>query len=190
MKEINVKIKLLNEKAVLPKYAHEIGDSGMDVYTMEEIIVGAGETVIIPLGFALEMNAGVECQVRNRSGIASKTMLRVSNTPGTVDAIYRGEVGVILTNTSDRDYAQGVVSAIDKDLEINQVYMEEGYGFHKFVEGKSYYKNAHATYVIPAGTRIAQLVFAPVYHANLEVVDELSETVRGDGAYGSSGTQK
>lgn len=74
--------------------------AGMDIYAavIEPIILAAGETKLIPTGFQMALPAGYEAQVRPRSGLALKKNISVLNTPGTIDADYRGEVGVILTN--------------------------------------------------------------------------------------------
>lgn len=96
-------VKIINKsKHELPQYATE-GASGMDVranldnpFTLEPF-----ERKLIPTGIYLEMPIGIECQVRPRSGLALKKGLTVLNSPGTVDADYRGEVGVILINLSN-----------------------------------------------------------------------------------------
>lgn len=94
---MKVKIKRLNESIKLPTYAHE-DDSGMDVYSPEEFIFFDNRVHIIKCGFCVEVPVGFELQVRPRSGLSSKTMLRVANAPGTIDAGYRDEVGIIMQN--------------------------------------------------------------------------------------------
>ncbi|MFJ8266792.1 dUTP diphosphatase [Peribacillus asahii] len=92
---MNVKIKKISEHAVIPKYAKQ-GDSGFDLVAIEDVVIEPGETKKIPTGLAFEIPQGYELQVRPRSGITSKTKLRVQL--GTVDAGYRGEVSVIVDN--------------------------------------------------------------------------------------------
>jgi dUTP pyrophosphatase len=81
----------------LPSYATE-GSSGMDLRSSVECTLNAGETGLISTGFALEIPAGYEGQVRPRSGLAAKHQIGVMNSPGTIDSDYRGEVKIILTN--------------------------------------------------------------------------------------------
>jgi dUTP pyrophosphatase len=94
---MQVKIKRLNEFAVLPKYAHP-GDSGVDLYSTEEVVLWPGRTGLVSTGLSFEIPEGTEIQVRPRSGNSLKTALRVANSPGTIDSGYRGEVKVILDN--------------------------------------------------------------------------------------------
>ncbi len=89
----------------LPAYATE-HSAGMDLYASvdREQVVRAGETVLIPTGFAIAIPAGFEAQVRPRSGLALKHQMGILNSPGTIDADYRGEVKVILTNFGKQDF--------------------------------------------------------------------------------------
>ncbi len=96
--KINISIELCNENAVLPTYARE-GDAGMDIYAVEDTIIPAGRTKIIHTGLKVAIPEGYEIQVRPRSGLSLKSPLRVANSPGTIDAGYRDEIGVIMTNT-------------------------------------------------------------------------------------------
>lgn len=103
------------------------------------------ERVLVKTGLFLEIPSGYECQVRPRSGLALKKGITVLNAPGTIDADYRGEVGVILINLSNE------------------------------------------TFRIEDGERIAQLVFAKFEQADWEETEELSNTERGAGGFGSTG---
>ncbi len=89
----------------LPAYATE-HSAGMDLYAAvdREQVVRAGETVLIPTGFAIALPSGFEAQVRPRSGLALKHQMGILNSPGTIDADYRGEVKVILTNFGKQDF--------------------------------------------------------------------------------------
>lgn len=160
MNHINVKIQKLYPDVNTPFYASEKA-AGMDIcayFKNKEWAYGIGtdniyyrlmpnETKLMPTGIKVAIPDGYEMQVRPRSGLSLKTKLRIANSPGTVDADYRGEVCIIMENISDCDI------------------------------------------VITHGDRIAQLVFAPVVQANLEVVDSLDETARGEGGFGSTGSK-
>ena len=130
----------------LPTY--ETADSaGMDLraHLDQAIDLGPGERTLIPSGLHLEIPPGYEGQVRPRSGLALKQGLTLVNAPGTIDADYRGDIGVILINLSKEDQR------------------------------------------IEPGDRIAQLIFTPVTRAVLVEVDELENSVRGTGGFGSTG---
>ena len=101
-----MKIKVINRsRHPLPKYQTELS-AGMDLYANieEEISLASLERKLIPTGLFLELPAGFEAQVRPRSGLAIKNGITVLNAPGTVDADYRGEVGVILINLSKETF--------------------------------------------------------------------------------------
>ena len=129
---------------MIPQYAHE-GDAGMDVFSNEDVDIAPGESRLVKTGIAIELPDNTEAQVRPRSGLALKHGISVLNTPGTIDAGYRGEVGVILIN-----------------------------------HGK-------ATFHAEKGTRIAQMVIKPVLRVHVMEVNELSDTKRGAGGFGSTG---
>lgn len=101
--KIKVKIQKIHEDAVIPTYAHT-SDAGADVCAVEEVTLKPHETKIIPTGIKVSIPLGYEIQVRPRSGLSAKTNLRVANAPGTIDAGYLGEVGVIITNTGNLSY--------------------------------------------------------------------------------------
>jgi dUTP pyrophosphatase len=132
----------------LPSY-ETISSAGMDVRAVlsDQVTLKPLERALIKTGLFLEIPQGFECQVRPRSGLALKKGLTVLNSPGTIDADYRGEVGVILINLSSEEV------------------------------------------VIENGERIAQLVFAKVEQAQWEETNELSETERGSGGFGSTGVK-
>lgn len=137
--------KRLNELAVLPQYANP-GDAGMDLCSVEAKTVEPRGRALVKTGLAIELPAGFEAQVRPRSGLALKHGITVLNAPGTIDSGYRGEVGVILYNTSD------------------------------------------VPFNVEAGMRIAQMVIARVESVVVLEIDELSDTERGEGGFGSTGT--
>ena len=143
-----MKIKKLNENAVIPTYGTEYS-AGADLYacTEEDITINSGETKLIKTGIAMEIPVGYAGFIYARSGLASKKGLAPANKVGVIDADYRGEVMVALYNQSNKPQ------------------------------------------VIAAKERIAQLVIAPFLKVEFEEVDELTETVRGAGGFGSTGTK-
>lgn len=101
-----MKIKVINKSAhALPHY-ETIASAGMDLRAniTESITIGPLERAIVPTGIFMELPVGVEAQVRPRSGLAAKKGVTVLNAPGTIDADYRGEVGVILANLSNEPF--------------------------------------------------------------------------------------
>ena len=144
-----MKIQIINKsKHELPKYATSLS-AGMDLRAniSESRILKPLERSIVGTGLFIELPIGVEAQVRPRSGLAAKKGITVLNAPGTIDADYRGEIGVILVNLSNEDF------------------------------------------IIENGERIAQLVIAKHERAEWVQVEELSETDRGEGGFGSTGTK-
>ena len=142
-------IKIVNKSNnPLPKY-ESAQAAGMDLRTSidEPVTLQPLERKLFPTGLFLELPAGYEAQVRPRSGLAMKHGITVLNTPGTIDADYRGEVCVILVNLSDEPF------------------------------------------LIADGERIAQMVIARHEQAEWEPVEVLSETERGAGGFGHSGTK-
>ena len=140
-------IKIINKSIhKLPAY-ETIASAGMDLRAniSEAVILKPLARAIIKTGLFIELPVGFEAQVRPRSGLAAKQGLTVLNSPGTVDADYRGEIGVILVNLSNTDFK------------------------------------------IENGERIAQLVIAKHERAQWVEVQELNETSRGEGGFGSTG---
>jgi len=95
-----IKVELIHENAVLPKYAYP-SDSGFDLHAAEEVIIGPFGRALIPTGLKVSFEEGYEIQVRPKSGLAIKQGLTVLNTPGTVDQGYTGEIQVIVFNTNN-----------------------------------------------------------------------------------------
>lgn len=95
-----VKVELVHENAVLPKYAYP-SDSGFDLHATEEVIIGPFGRALVPTGLKVSFEEGYEIQVRPKSGLAIKQGLTVLNTPGTVDQGYTGEIQVIVFNTNN-----------------------------------------------------------------------------------------
>ena len=130
----------------LPAYATE-GSAGLDLMaalTTPVDLPPLGRAVV-PTGIAIALPTGYEAQVRPRSGLAAEHGITVLNAPGTIDADYRGEIGVMLVNLGD------------------------------------------APFRVEPGMRIAQMVIAPVSAVDWDEVEELPESRRGDGGFGSTG---
>ncbi len=100
MKEVvEVAIEICDPRARIPAYVRP-GDAGMDVSALETVTIKPGQTVIVKTGLKVAIPEGYEIQVRPRSGLSYKSPLRLANAPGTIDAGYRDEIGVIVQNTS------------------------------------------------------------------------------------------
>ncbi len=145
---MKIYFKKFNEEieSFLPAYQTE-HSSGMDLYSSntEDITLTPGEYKLIPTNMIIELPEGYEAQVRPRSGLALKYGITVLNSPGTIDADYRGEVKVLLINHGKNDF------------------------------------------IVKFGERIAQMIIAKYEKAELESREELTETIRGAGGYGSTG---
>ncbi len=94
---MKIKIIKLNEAAIIPSYSHP-GDVGLDLFSIEAKEILPGETQLINTGIAIALPPNTEAQIRPRSGLALKHSITVLNSPGTIDAGYRGEIGIILIN--------------------------------------------------------------------------------------------
>jgi len=90
-------IEKINENAVIPKRSNP-SDSGLDLSSVEDIVIESGEVKLVPTGWKMAVPPGYEIQIRPRSGLALRNKITVLNTPGTVDSSYRGEVKVIMFN--------------------------------------------------------------------------------------------
>jgi dUTP pyrophosphatase len=146
----NVEIKKMpgNEDVPVPQKMSDLA-SGFDLYAAVEqpLVLEPGARALIPTGFAMSMPAELEAQIRPRSGLAYKHGITALNSPGTIDADYRGEVKVLLIN------------------------------------------HGQEPFTIQRNERIAQMVLQVVPQIRLQLVDELSETVRGSGGFGHTGTK-
>jgi dUTP pyrophosphatase len=100
---MKLKIKKLNETAIIPHYAHPT-DAGLDLFSTLEATISPNKSKLIPTGIAIELPTGTEAQIRPRSGLALKHQITVLNSPGTIDEGYRGEIGVILINHGKSDF--------------------------------------------------------------------------------------
>jgi dUTP pyrophosphatase len=96
---VKIYLELCHAEAKMPCYA-KWGDAGMDIYAVEDRLIKPGQTVVVKTGLKVALPLGYELQIRPRSGLSLKTPLRVANSPGTIDAGYRDEVGIIMHNIS------------------------------------------------------------------------------------------
>jgi dUTP pyrophosphatase len=98
-----VRIKKLHRDALVPRYAHGPDeDAGMDLHSVEDVILAPGEIKLVPTGLAIELPSGYEAQIRPRSGLALKYGITLPNSPATIDPGYRGEIKVIMQNTGQQ----------------------------------------------------------------------------------------
>lgn len=98
-----LKIKKLNPDAVVPSYSHP-GDAGLDIFALDALTIGPGESKMVKTGISIELPPGTEGQVRPRSGLALKHQMTLLNSPGTIDEGYRGEIGVIVINHGKQSF--------------------------------------------------------------------------------------
>lgn len=176
--DLNVKVKRLHPDAIIPQYA-TLGAAGFDLVAVEDVIIEPGQTKLIPTGLAFEIPQGFEMQIRMRSGIAKRTPLRLPNAVGTIDSDYRAEVFMMFENTQRFDL--GDLYFDDREIRYATTIEAKNERIMEFVRDGSY--------VIRKGDRVAQAVIAPVMRAHIEEADELSETKRGGGGFGSTGTR-
>lgn len=172
---IQVPIELCHPDAKIPQYAH-IDDSGLDIYALDDYTIAPGETKLIPTGFKVALPPGYELQVRPKSGRALKTKLRIANTPGTIDAGYRDEVGVIVENVDPP------IRAIHPR---SQQIGKNTYQYLPITEGDIEYGQS---YTIGKGEKFAQLVLSEVPKAaffRVESVNEIGDN--RNGGFGSTG---
>lgn len=144
MSQLNIRVRLLHPDAHVPQRAHA-GDAGADLVSIDDVVLTPGQRAVVGTGVAVEIPVGWVGLIHPRSGLAARQGVTVLNTPGTIDAGYRGEIKVILYNAGS------------ESVEISR------------------------------GDRIAQLVLQQVELARFTVVEELSDTARADGGFGSTG---
>ena len=104
---MTLSFRRIHPDAVMPAYAHA-SEAGMDVRSVRELVIPPGGRALVPTGLVVNLPAGYEAQVRPRSGLALKAGVTVLNSPGTIDAGYRGEIGVILANFGQDDFKVNV----------------------------------------------------------------------------------
>ncbi|MFH1682767.1 MAG: dUTP diphosphatase [Candidatus Woesearchaeota archaeon] len=139
---MTIKIKKLNEDAIIPRYANP-GDAGMDFYSNENVLINPGERKLVSTGISMAIPEGYVGLIWDKSGIASKHGMKTM--AGVIDSSYRGEIKILLHNLNIEEYK------------------------------------------IEKGNKIAQMLIQPVEQKEIIEVDELSETERGAGGFGSTG---
>ena len=139
-----LKVKKISDKAILPSFAHP-GDAGMDIFSIESKTLEPGKSYLVKTGISIQLPKNTEAQIRPRSGLALKHTISLTNTPGTIDEGYRGEIGVVMIN----------------------------HGIDNFN--------------ITEGMKIAQMVIKPTYEVKITEVNDLNDTSRGEGGFGSTG---
>lgn len=142
---VEISIKRLDPELPLPAYSHP-GDAGADLYSAVDLTLDPGERALVPTGIAFALPEGYVGLVHPRSGLAARHGISVVNSPGTIDAGYRGEVKVCLVNTDPRE-----------------------------------------PFAVRRGDRIAQLVIQRFETAAFVEAEELPDSARGHGGYGSTG---
>lgn len=143
---VEVKVKKLVPEAKIPKIEHE-GDAGFDLYSTEDVILAPMERKLVGTGISISFDHGFEAQVRPKSGLAINHGITLLNTPGTIDAGYRGEIKVIMANLGDKEYK------------------------------------------VEKGKKICQVVFNKIETPKIKETEELEESVRGEGGFGSTGLE-
>jgi dUTP pyrophosphatase len=142
---LEILVTKLDNDAVIPTYAKP-GDAGADLYSISDLVLAPGERALVRTGISIALPYGYVGLVHPRSGLGLKNGISVVNTPGTIDAGYRGEIGVVLIN---------------HDL--------------------------HESFQVKKGDRIAQLVIQKIENAQFKLVNQLPESERSTGGYGSTG---
>ena len=142
---LEILVTKLDDDAVIPTYAKP-GDAGADLYSISELVLAPGQRALVKTGIAIAIPSGYVGLVHPRSGLGLKNGISVVNTPGTIDAGYRGEIGVVLIN-------------------------------HDLAE----------SFQVKIGDRVAQLVIQKVENAQFKVVNQLPDSERATGGYGSTG---
>ena len=100
---MKIRIKKLNNNAIIPNYQTE-ESAGFDLHSIDNYTLLAGERILVKTGLSMALEKGFELQIRPRSGLAFKHGITVLNTPGTIDSDYRGEIMILLFNTSKDDF--------------------------------------------------------------------------------------
>ena len=141
---MDIKVKLYDGcNDLMPVKAHS-DDAAYDLRSRVDMVLKPGRSMLVPTGVFIELPVGYEAQLRPRSGLALKHDLMLTNSPGTIDAGYRGEIGVIMFNAGTEPFP------------------------------------------VTRGDRIAQMVICRLPEVELVKAEELSETLRGEGGFGST----
>lgn len=174
---LEVNVKKINPNAKLPTYAHD-GDACFDLYAAQDVVISPGETKIVSTGLVFEVPAGHVMRIYPRSGISANRPLRLPNSPATIDAPYRGDIGIIIENTAPvkSEFVDAILPLSHKEEELSA---------YK-VTGRLQPVN---TVLIRKGERIAQADIIPIPKVVFNEVTEVTETNRGGSGYGGSGVK-
>lgn len=162
-RHVLIPIEYCHPDAKMPTYAH-LTDAGMDIYLTEDVTIHPGETKLIPTGIKVALPLGYELQVRPKSGRSLKSKLRIANTPGTIDAGYRDEIGIIVDN----------IDQVVKGGELDETGRLTGILWGSDI-------------TLSKGEKIAQLVLSEVPKAVFYEVESVS-TIENDGRNGGFGS--
>ena len=162
-RHVLIPIEYCREDAKMPTYAH-LTDAGMDVYLTEDVVIHPGETKLIPLGIKVALPLGYELQVRPKSGRSLKSKLRIANTPGTIDAGYRDEIGIIADN----------IDPVIRHADVDE-------------NGRLYNVLWGSDITLSKGEKIAQLVLSEVPKAVFYEVESVA-AIENDGRNGGFGS--
>lgn len=162
-RHVLIPIEYCRSDAKMPTYAH-LTDAGMDIYLTEDVVIRPGETKLIPTGIKVALPLGYELQVRPKSGRSLKSKLRIANTPGTIDAGYRDEIGIIVDN----------IDPVIRSADIDD-------------NGRLYNVLWGSNIMLSKGEKIAQLVLSEVPKAVFYEVESVS-TIENDGRKGGFGS--
>ena len=162
-RHVLIPIEYCHPDAKMPTYAH-LTDAGMDIYLTEDVVIRPGETKLIPTGIKVALPLGYELQVRPKSGRSLKSKLRIANTPGTIDAGYRDEIGIIVDN----------IDPVIRSADIDD-------------NGRLYNILWGSNIMLSKGEKIAQLVLSEVPKAVFYEVESVS-TIENDGRKGGFGS--
>lgn len=188
--KLKIKFEKIDEDAIIPTYA-TIGDSGMDVYAIEDYLVEPGESVLVRTGLKVEIpihphhRSGYrwEMQVRPRSGVSLKTNLRVANSPGTVDNFYRDEIRIIVHNAN--------FDKVEFEAEGNRFYINpKMVDFARLINGLVVDTDIpvpFGSYWIKKGDRIAQIVFNQIVRPSEVVEGPVSDELSRGSSFGGTG---
>lgn len=172
--EINVYIRA-KENGVIPKYG-SINSAGCDLYASEDLVIRPGEVKVMPLNLIMAIPEDCEAQIRPRSGLSLKTTIRIPNSPGTIDADYRDNVGVIIENSYNianlpyeifrNPNLLNVLKDNYREVSLSEVIKDNNSNVLNEIIYLDDKDNPYGTIYIKRGERIAQMVFCQYKKAN------------------------
>lgn len=191
--KLSLTVEKIHEDAVIPTYATP-GDSGADLYSLEEYVIEPGETVLVRTGLAIDIpihsyhSSGYrwEMQIRPRSGVSLKTNLRVANSPGTVDNFYREEIKIIVHNVGFQKlgFETDNGGLVIEPKMVPGIFLLDGTGImtdtlHPF-----------GSYLVRKHDRIAQMVFNEIIRPVEILEGKISSSLSRGSSFGGTGINK